>query len=77
MDSATPRIELAIQEIESKLAGVHGRLEGNRELLTGKGRLNRLPVGRVPQAGAPAEVGNGLAAAELLGRLVPEPNHAG
>ena len=34
MDSATPRIESAIQEIESKVAGVRVRLEGNRELLT-------------------------------------------
>lgn len=34
MDSATPRIESAIQEIESKLTDVRRRTDGNRELLT-------------------------------------------
>ncbi len=34
MDSATPRIESAIQEIESKLADARRRMDGNRELLT-------------------------------------------
>lgn len=34
MDSATPRIESAVQEVESKLADVRQRMDGNRELLT-------------------------------------------
>ncbi len=33
MDSATPRIEFAIQEVEGKLADVRRQLDGNRELL--------------------------------------------
>ncbi|MGJ7524835.1 DUF3732 domain-containing protein [Variovorax sp. GB1P17] len=34
MDSATPRIESAIQEVEAKLIDVRRRMDGNRELLT-------------------------------------------
>lgn len=34
MDSATPRIESAIQEVEGKLVEVRRRMDGNRELLT-------------------------------------------
>ncbi|WP_186157249.1 DUF3732 domain-containing protein [Burkholderia gladioli] len=40
MDSATPRIATAIQEVESQLADVRRRLEDNRVLLTAVKRTN-------------------------------------
>lgn len=41
MDSATPRIATAIQEVETKLADVHRRLDDNRILLTAVKRVNQ------------------------------------
>lgn len=40
MDSATPHIQIAIQEVETKLSDVHGRLEENRAMLTALKRSN-------------------------------------
>ncbi|MBF9263701.1 DUF3732 domain-containing protein [Paracidovorax cattleyae] len=41
MDSATPRIATAIQEVETQLAGVRQRLDDNRVLLTAVKRANQ------------------------------------
>lgn len=40
MDSATPRIQIAIQEVETKLADVRRQLEENRAMLTALKRSN-------------------------------------
>jgi Protein of unknown function (DUF3732) len=41
MDSATPRIEMAIQDVETKLSDVRRRMEDNRVLLTAVKRGNQ------------------------------------
>lgn len=41
MDSATPRIQTAIQEVETKLADVRRRIEDNRVMLTAVKRSNQ------------------------------------